>query len=104
MEDLRARYALHDGHVLNDVEVADVLVLVAIEAKALDRLDDYAAFCGLLAPMLPVGLDSELPCLLKDARCASGALAYALQTAQVVRASRGFPARPMKHYKDWGEA
>lgn len=102
-KEFRARYVLHDGHILNDVDVADLLVLVAIEAKELKRDGDYLAFCTLLAPMLPVHLESILPMRLAEyGKCNVAITTIAVQTAQVVRQSRGMVQRPLKHYRDWG--
>lgn len=97
----RARFALHDGHLLNDVEVADVLVLVALTAKELERMDEYAEMCSLVAPLLPVATDSLLPCLLMDKQASVNGT---LCTANDVRRSRGLPPRAIKHYRHWGIA
>lgn len=100
--ELQARFALGDGCPLNDVEVADLLVLVAIEAKALKREDDYATMCQILADLLPVTAESELLTCLTHTPSTS-ITTHAVQTAQTVRKSRGLPMRPLKHYKDWGD-
>lgn len=102
-KEFRARYALHDGHILNDVDVADLLVLVAIEAKELKREVDYLEFCTLIAPMLPAHMESELPERLASYGKSNTAITtLAVQTAQAIRQSRGIVQRPLKHYRDWG--
>lgn len=101
LKDFRARYVLHDGHILNDVEVADLLVLVAIEARELKREQDFVQLCLHLAPLLPVPFDSALPDLLSVEP--NGAITtYAVDVAHTVRQTRGIPVRPLKHYKEWG--
>lgn len=101
LKELKARYSLHDGHILNDVEVADLIVLVAIEAKELKREEDFTRFCNVMAGMLPVALDSVLPSLM-SCEPRGAITAYAVDMAHSVRKSRGISCRTLKHYKDWG--
>jgi hypothetical protein len=102
LQQLYTRYAIHDGHVLNDVEVADLLVLVAIEAKSLGREKDYRRFCVLISDLLPVASDSILPSLV----CAvmENVTTHALHVTNSVRAYRCLPIRTLKHFRDWGDA
>jgi hypothetical protein len=100
-KEFRARYMLHDGHLLNDVEVANLLVLVAIEAKDLKRDAEFVQFCNHLSPLLPVAMDSVLPYMLAEKpNCA--VTTFALDISNEIRRSRGLPCRTLKHYKDWG--
>jgi hypothetical protein len=101
LKEFKARYNLHDGHILNDVDVADLLVLMAIEAKDLRRDIDFTCFCNSMADMLPVPLDSVLPSLMSD-EPRNAITTYAVDMAHAVRKMRGLACRPLKHYKDWG--
>ena len=101
LNELKARYILHDGHILNDVEVTDLLVMMAIEAKDLKRDADFLMFCEYIAPLLPVALDSKLPDLLSTSF--DGAITtHMINISYLVRQHRGIPCRPLKHYKEWG--
>lgn len=102
--DLKSRYALHDGHLLNDIEVADLMVLVALEASDLSRQCDFRRFCFLLSDLIPVQYDSCLPnqlrSMLEEGR---PVVLHSLLIAQSVRKARGFPEKGLDHYKKWGD-
>lgn len=102
LQQLQARYAIHDGHILNDVNVADLLVLVAIEAKSLGREEDYRRFCVLISDLLPVTVDSIIPSFL--AAVTENVTSHALHVANGVRTHRCLPTRTLKHFRDWGNA
>jgi len=59
MSELVDRYVLHGAHV-DEVELADVLMLIAISARHTDVDDVFIRFCHRLALVLPLQSDSAL--------------------------------------------
>lgn len=59
LSELVDRYVLHGPHV-DEVELADVLMLFAISARQLNRDDVFISVCRKLSAVLPVQPDSAL--------------------------------------------
>lgn len=59
LSELVDRYVLHGPHI-NEVELADVLMLFAISSRELHHDDVFISFCHRLARVLPVQMDSAL--------------------------------------------
>lgn len=96
MDDLTERHVLHGG-VVDDVALGDALVLVAIEARALDRDDLFVSMCRTLSTLLPLPEDSQL----RRALAVAGRpiVPVATRTARAARVERGLPELPASHYR-----
>ena len=102
---LQEVYAHHNRHfqfqkgwMTNDVELADMLVLVAIEAHDNDRDDDCIAFVQSIRRFakLPYELDTEL------AEFRRPIVPKAMNVAKHVRAAHALPVHTVKQYSEWG--
>ena len=96
-----ARLTLH-GPVVPEVEFADVLVFMALSARALNRDDVFVAFCHDLATILPLPADSGLIQML--ARACRPVLQSAARTARMAREQHGLPVFPIAHYRGMASA
>lgn len=94
--DLTARYAFHGG-LVDDVALGDALVLVALEARALDRDELFLELCAALARLLPLPHDSQMRAVL--ANCRRPIVPCAVAAAAAARVERGLPALGLAHYK-----
>lgn len=101
--EVQARYALYDGCYVGDVEIADLFVLIAIEAAKSGREAHYTRFCSAVAVLLPPDVGCILPELMAGAPQFCSVTVHALQMAQAVRRSRGIVQRPLRHYATLGE-
>ena len=98
-DDVSARFALHGGAV-DDVVLADVLVLVAINADRLKRQDVFEAFCVSLATLLPLPSDSQFVDHLRSfGRSRTSIVNRAVRAARAARTERGLPTFDAEHYK-----
>lgn len=59
MSEFIERYVLH-GSLVNEVEVADMLMLVAIVAHAIERDDEYIQMCHIFSRLLPLPPEAAL--------------------------------------------
>lgn len=59
LADIAERYILH-GIVLPEVEVVDVLVLIAIHARSQSKDDAFVEFCAVMAQILSIRGDSTV--------------------------------------------
>lgn len=97
LADLVERYLLH-GPVLPEVEVADVLVLVAIQARADAKDDIFVEFCSAMHAMLPARDDSSVFMhYLKH--IARPILPTTLRLARSTRHAHGLPHMDLRKYK-----
>ena len=85
---LTERYTLF-GNMIDEVKVADVLVLVAISLHERKLDDVYVCFCHTLAILLPVPKDSELLHHLTIAK--PSIVAHASRASKAARIERGLP-------------
>lgn len=99
LRELQARYLLHDGIVLNEVEVADVLVLMALVAKELRREHAFVRFCHLLGELAHLHPRSELRVRLLQWSLEEPVDSHALRIAEHVRVEHGLPVRNAWHYR-----
>lgn len=90
------RHVLHGAH-LDEVVVADTLVLVALSARKLERDDLFVTFCHTLARLLPVPLDAALRQYLTATE--RPVVNAALRCARHVRIQNGRPPLVMAHYR-----
>ena len=95
-EDLEERLAYHDG-LLDEVALADVLVMMAVDAQYRRVEDVYAAFCEALLPLLPLPSDSQLRARI--APVSRPIVAHAVRAARAARAERGLRLRDAAHYR-----
>lgn len=96
LDDLTERFALH-GAVVDDVLLGDALVLIALEARALDRDALFLELCAALAILLPLPQDSQLHAVL--AAATRPIVPCALAAARAARVERGVPVLGLVRYK-----
>lgn len=99
MDDLLSRYRFFDVSATNEVELADVLVLVAMEAASLGREKDYDRFCAVVAILLPASASfkrSLSECGAQDV------IEHAARVADTMRQEAGLPTLTLEHYKKYG--
>lgn len=96
LADLVDRYLLH-GNVVAEVEVADVLVLMALSSRATNRDDAFVEFCAHLALLLPLPSDSTLRHYL--AHVARPVVPTALRLARHTREAHGLPRVNLEQYQ-----
>lgn len=109
LPDITERHRLHQG-VVDDVALADVLVLVAINAVKLHRVELFVSFCDSLVTLLPLPSDSQFLEVLEKiagsrASCSShstsrnNVVASVVRAARAARVERGLNAFSMLHYQ-----
>lgn len=100
LDDVTERHLLHGG-IVDDVALGDALVLVAIEARTLDRDDLFVSLCHTLTRLLPLPVDSELR---RELEVASRPIVpAALRAAKAARIERGLPQMPLAHYRSMSD-
>lgn len=99
-EDVLAKLEFHHG-LVDDVQLADALVLVALNARALNRDDLYLAACVSLSRLLPLPEDSQLLRTLRNPT--RPVLQHAFHASRAARAERGLPCLPLSHYRKCSE-
>lgn len=104
MKDLQARFMIRDCLAVDDLKTSDLIILVAIEAKELQREKEYRDFCHLLSKLIPVVEKSILPNLLSSCDNYATVTNHAMAVSHGVRKCRGVRVRPLKHFKQWGDA
>lgn len=97
MTELVERYIFH-GPALNEVEVADCIMLMALTARILERDDLFVAFCSNLATILPVPDDSALKQHLS--LVARPITQSTLRCVCRTRQQHNQPVRVLTHYKE----
>lgn len=95
--ELSERYVLHGG-VLNEAELADVLVLVSLSARELKRDDIFIEFCHILSQTLPIPHDSSLKVHLS--KMARPIVNSSYKCSKSVRMEHGLPVPVLNHYKE----
>lgn len=96
LDEITERYVLHGG-VVDDVIVGDLLVLVALAARKMQRDDLFVEFCASLAVLLPLPEDSELRRHLeRDMR--RPVVPAAVRAARAARVERGLRPLVAQHY------
>lgn len=96
LSELVDRYVLHGGHV-DEVELADALVLFAVSSRRLGRDEVFIRFCHSLAQLLPVDAESAIRQTLGvvDRPIVNAAHRCARQT----RLQHGRPPLVVTHYR-----
>lgn len=103
LKELRARYALGDrAPTVDDGDLADMLVLVAIEAKRMGRAVEFARFCLLIYELVP-HTESPLRAHLHQGT-SDNITQWAINTANAVRTYYERPNRTHRHFQEWGDA
>ena len=90
------RYVLHGANV-DEVALADVLVLVAFTARSLNRDDLYISMCGNLSELLGLAEDSALRQNLAVTQ--RPVINAALRCARQTRLQHGRPTFVLAHYR-----
>lgn len=96
-EDLMQRCVFH-GAVVDDVLVADTLVVFAVTAKDLGLSPRFVHMCALLSELLPLPQDSQLREHLARIR-EPFLVADTIKAARAARIERGLPCMTPQHYK-----
>lgn len=96
-EELVGRCRLHGGE-MDDVQAADTLVLLAIDATERGEEDAFASFCKTISRLSPLPHDSSLAISLATvtSRCI---VAQSVRAAKAARVERGLPEQTRKHYE-----
>ena len=94
LADLRQRYRTF-GARLDDVLVADTLLLVAIGNEDQGNDDVFIEFCRALANLLPLPDDSELVWSMQKMR--KPVVSYAFRACKNTRKEHGIPFPSLKH-------
>lgn len=96
LSELIDRYVLHGPYVA-EVNLADVLMLVSLSARALQRDELFISFCHNLAALLPVPSDSALRVALTNVQ--RPIVNSALRCARNTRIQHGMKPLVMVHYR-----
>jgi len=97
-ENLCLRYKCSGG-VVDDVALADTLVLTAISAHDLDRDAIFSKFCNVIASILPLPSDSQFAKVLSNMKPQWSVVAQSTRAAKAARIERGLPSLSLKHYR-----
>ena len=95
-EYIKKRLDVSDGFIVTDVEVADLLVLISVEANDLARDNDFIQMCKILYSLLPISKESHLRNHLQHMCCPI--VDSCLICANDVRAHRGLPRKTQEQY------
>jgi hypothetical protein len=98
MASLTTRYVAHNGVLVNDIALADSLVLFAVDAEREGTEVEVAAFCRGLALLLPLPEDGALRLHLTSVRSTS-IVACCLRAARATRIEHGIPPLAGAHYR-----
>lgn len=96
--ELNQRYVLH-GAELNEVETADVLMLVALTARTLDLDVEFCELCHILARLLPVPTNAALRVFLEAIQ--RPVINSAHRVARQTRIQHGRPVYSIAHYRNF---
>lgn len=96
LDDVRKRITFH-ANLVDDVALADVLVLVALSAKIRDRDVLFVECCHTFAILLPLPHDSQLRHALQH--MSLPVVTNALRAAKASRIERGLPPLTLPQYK-----
>lgn len=96
LDDVTERHVFHGG-IVDEVALGDALVLVALEARALDNDALFLELCASLARMLPLPCDSQMRAAL--AAVQRPVVPSALRVAKAARVERGLPELSLAHYR-----
>lgn len=96
-DELESRYMLH-GPLVDEVALADVFVLIALDAHARNHDELFALVCTELHKALPVPNDSQFRLALAHVR-AGAIVSGALRAARAARVERGLCTHGIAHYK-----
>lgn len=112
LEAVQLRYVMHGGFrggsrpstpkgLVDDVALADVLVLVALDSARPERQceDLFVKACHALADLLPVAPDSELLKALRRVGEGKAFVTMAHNLARAARVERGLAELPLTHYR-----
>ena len=96
MGELQERYLLFTGRC-DEVKVADVLVLFAIEAEATGEGPLFVEMCAALAQLLPFPDDSQFVRAL--GRVCAPVATHAHHACRAARVEHGFATPPLSHFR-----
>ena len=96
--ELTERYQLNGG-VVDDVALADTLVLVALEATRENNQEIFRNLAAALAVLLPLPADAYLRKTLATAAPRRSIVSTTVQAARGARHERGLPKFSLAHYE-----
>ena len=99
LADLVERYILHGPH-LPDVEVADVLVLMAIHARTDSKDDVFVDFCASVLILLTSKMSTSSVFMHYLAHVSRPIIPTTLRLARLTRESHGLPRMDLLKYKE----
>ena len=100
LDDLTLRYAFH-GAVVDEVLLGDLLVIVVLEARGLERDAVFMEFCNSLVALLPLPEDSHLLRALRVCAERRPIVRNALLAARAARIERGLRVYGLAHYRSF---
>ena len=95
--ELTERHVFH-GPVVDEVRIADVLVIFSTSAHILQKHSVYMTMCEMLTELLPLASDSELLLHLSRIR-PSFIVSDTIKAAQASSIEKGLSPLSVKHYK-----
>lgn len=98
LSDFAERYILH-GSILPEVEVADVLVLMAIHARTQSKDDEFVEFCAAIVEMLSKHYNSSV-FLYYLGHVKRPIIPTALRLARFTREVHGHPRMDLLKYRE----
>ena len=99
LSDLAERYILH-GAALPEVEVADVLVLMAIYARNQSNDDVFVEFCATIVLLMSPKKDTGSVFMHYLAHVSRPIIPTTLRLARLTRESYGLPRMDLSKYKE----
>ena len=98
LDELTQRYVLHAGRV-DDVDLADTLVLVAIDAVAQGQDGVFRDLCHTLGELLPLPSDSQLLVGLRNFEARGSIVRGAMRMCRAARVEHGLAVPVLKHFQ-----
>ncbi len=99
LADLAERYLLH-GAVLPEVEVADVLVLMAIQARTDSKDDAFVDFCAAVVRLLYADVSSPSVFVYYLGHVSRPIIPTTLRLARSTREAHGLPRIDLRKYRE----
>lgn len=96
-DELTERY-VYSGAVIDEVLLADMLIVLAFEAEESCNTAKFSELCVCLSKILPLPSDSEFLKILQTIDCQNVTI-WAVRAARSARIERGYPVLQLSHYK-----